>query len=343
MTGRGTSRAKRVALSLVLTVVATLVTLLVAELAVRAFRPQRTMYPRWQYSAEYGAMLFPNRTMVHETPGSWRFEYTTNEHQYRGRAIPVAERYVRENVVVLGDSYSFGTGVNDGEEYAAVMADSLKDSHDVVNLSVGGWGLTQEIRRYFEFGKLYRPSVVIIQFSDNDLRDNFRNQVTVVENGRFAFRNSASRSNWAKRFLSDSPIQRSQLYNLFRQPLAAKAARRDISAGKKRAERAHEGVVPADEQFHNELLELFARGLHGSGVRVLLISAGTSLDRAPFVRAKIEALDAEGVLDYLDTEHWLDDQTDYRSLEGHAWGRKAHAVIGARLSRAVTALAREDS
>lgn len=338
MIGQRWSRKRRVVMSLLMMVAATMITLVVAEIAVRIIEPQRTMYPRWQFSAEYGAMLFPDRTMVHEKPGRWRFKYTTNEFQYRGPAIPLRETYERENVVVLGDSYSFGTGVNDGEEFSAVMADRLRGTHDVINLAVGGWGLTQEIRRYFEFGSLYRPGIVVLQFADNDLRDNFRNRVTIIENGDFVFRNSTSSSNWVKRFLSDSPIQRSQLYNLFRQPLALRAAWRDINAGKAKAELSFEHEVPVDQELHIELLDLFARRLHDAGVKLIVISAGTSFESAPFVEGKIRELESEGLLRYLETQDWLEGQVDYGSPEGHAWGAKAHAIIGRELAQVIASL-----
>jgi hypothetical protein len=81
-------------------------------------------------------------------------------------------------------------------------------------------GLAQHIRRFYEFGRLYDPSVVIVQFCNNDPRDNYRNRVTIVEDGKFVFRSSTFGLNFLKRFLSDSKIQKSQLYNLIRDPVA---------------------------------------------------------------------------------------------------------------------------
>ena len=45
-----------------------------------------------------------------------------------------------------------------------VLQRGLKVSIDVINLSVAGYGLTQEIRRYYEFGQLFLPSYVILEF-----------------------------------------------------------------------------------------------------------------------------------------------------------------------------------
>jgi len=99
------------------------------------------MYPRWEFSPAHGTMLFGNQKIVHTYPSRWEFIYTINEYQYRGKSIPISNSYGKDNIIVLGDSYSFGTGVNDGEEYTAVMADRLKEHYNVINLSVGGLGV----------------------------------------------------------------------------------------------------------------------------------------------------------------------------------------------------------
>lgn len=331
-----TSRIRRLAQSLALMVAAIIVTLIVAEVAVRFIKPQDSMYPRWQYSAEYGFMLYPNRTMVHEKPGRWRFTYTTNDLQYRGPRIPITDSYTKTNIVILGDSYTFGTGVNDDEVFAAVLADSLRERYDVVNLGVGGWGLSQEIRRYYEFGALYDPRFVILQYCGNDLLDNLRNPVTDIENGKFVFHNSVNTTNWIKRFLSDSIIQRSQLYNLVRQPMALRAIDRDL-AGRGVVTGA-EKEVPVDQKLHADLLETFARDLRDGGRTLILIQVDHNIEQAPYLAARVRALEDERLLTYLDVERGLEGMDDFKSKEGHRWGRKAHRVIGKELARTVVKL-----
>lgn len=111
--------------------------------------------------------------MIQELPGKWRFTYKINEYGYRGASVGISSKYFETNIVILGDSYSFGHGVQDGEEYAAVMNGILKEHYNVINLAVGGYGLTQEIRRYYAFGQLYQPRLVLLQFAENDPEDIF--------------------------------------------------------------------------------------------------------------------------------------------------------------------------
>src|SRR5439155_22168294 len=128
------------------------VPLIFFEFAVRFVAPQAELYPRYGYSERFGHQMAESATIVHQLPGVWRFIYHTNEYGYRISMPEVSNRYDLPNVVVLGDSFTFGAGVNDGEEYPAVLAKQLAAKASIVNLGVGGFGLTQEIRTFYEFG-----------------------------------------------------------------------------------------------------------------------------------------------------------------------------------------------
>ncbi len=196
--------------------IALMVALVLAEILIRTVSPQRTMRPRRAFAAEYGFVNYKNTVTRHEVAGQWRFFYTTNQYGNRGAPVPISNAYETPNIVVLGDSHTFGQGVNDGEEYAAVMSRRLASHYAVTNLGVGGWGLTQQIRRYYEFGQLYHPEIVLLQFCINDLQDNFSSRVTVIENDKFRFVDVEDTIHIVKKYLSNSVIQRSHLYNLVR-------------------------------------------------------------------------------------------------------------------------------
>jgi hypothetical protein len=128
------------------------VPLVFLEVAVRFISPQPEIYPRYRYSERYGHMFPESSTIINQVPGSWRFAYRTNEYGYRVSMPQVSNQYERPNIVILGDSSTFGIGVNDGEEYPAVLAKQLAGQADIVNLRVGSFGLTHEIRTFYEFG-----------------------------------------------------------------------------------------------------------------------------------------------------------------------------------------------
>jgi hypothetical protein len=243
------------------------------------------------------------------------------------------------DVVVLGDSYSFGMGVSDGEEYPTVMRAHLSGRANVVNLGEPGWGLTQEIRRYYDTGAKYDPRIVVLQFCANDPYDNLANRVTVVENGDFKFVDSANSLNFVKKYLSRSIVQRTQLYNFFRtrashlvlDRMTQKAASRlDKTAAP--ADSAQSDVVPGVERAYIELLQPFATKLHAEGRALWVISVDHQLEQFPHINAAVHDLDARGELHYFEVTDWLKGHEPYGSPEGHLWGAPAHALIGEHLA-----------
>ena len=330
---------KSVLLGSISILVSIVVVIALGEILLRQFSPQPSMYPRWDFSQRYGHENRRNTTIVHEAPGAWRFTYTLNEYRYRGPAVPVSNEYLRPNIVILGDSYSFGAGVNDGEEYATVLQDELGKTFDVVNLGVGGWGLTHEIRRYYEFGRVYQPTTVILQFSSNDPQDNMNDPVSIVRNDRIEFQSTTRPNNWLMQYLSGSVIQKSQIYNLIR--IAGFGL-----FGQPHASRRGD-VRPTDSQFnetanqsqvYNALLETFAQDLAGNDIQLIVISINGQLDEFPLIKAKVQELYADNVLHYIETSDWFTGITDYQSPEGHRWGAKAHRIVGEQLAAEIAKL-----
>ncbi len=305
-------------------------TLAGAEFLVRILAPQETMFPRWEYSARYGSVFPPETVVIHERPGHWRFVYTTNRFGNRGEAVEIAQTAGKKNIVVLGDSFSFGTGVNDGEEYPAVLGRKLGDGYNVINISLAGWGLTQQLRRYHDFGRLYRPQTVILQFSANDLLDNFVNRVTDVIDGRLVYRDTdrtkSPRQVWMSRCY---PLQKSQLY-----ALARNLINRELWRERDRKEEAisRAEAVPSHEKFYADLLEAFARRLQEEGVRLIITGPEDSIYWFPYLSRRMEEMEHAGLLEYRAAGPWLEGVEDYGSPEGHSWGAPAHRIVGERLA-----------
>jgi hypothetical protein len=306
------------------------------EVMLRLFAPQPYIYPRYQYSERYGQVLYPSKVMVAETPGEWRFTYTTSEYGFRAPTVPVSSRYDLPNIVVIGDSYSFGIGVDDGQDYPAILTKLLGGRANVVNLGVPGYGLTQEIRLYYEFGQVFDPQIVLLQFSDNDPDDNMFYQVTGIENGRFVFRRDRSLSPFLqslKDFLGSSIIQRSQAYNYVRniayETMRGRAVERGLHQGRNPADR---GAMSSKENFHNALLELFVQDLDRRGVEVALIGVDGHLAQFPRILAKVKELARRRLLTYVASEPWFRGVSDYASPEGHQWGVNAYRIVAQQLA-----------
>lgn len=66
-----------------------------------------------------------------------------------------AEAPPQNRIVVLGDSFSFGHGVDVDQAWPALLDARLGDDHEVINLSVTGYGTDQQLLRFEQ--RLDRP------------------------------------------------------------------------------------------------------------------------------------------------------------------------------------------
>lgn len=310
-----------------------------AEMLIYILSPQDTLYPRYQFSAKYGLALFPDTEMVHKRPGKYLYRYTVNHAGYRGPYIDAAQIQDKKRIVVLGDSYSFGTGVQDGEQYPSVLQQALGSSYAVINLGNPAWTLTQQIKRFYETGKAYKPDLVILQFFENDPDELLKDQVTQVENGKLVFRDTDNRMQWIKKWMSKSWLQKSQLYNFVRQSIYLFMNKRKIEKLKKElSEQGVETEGNIGETKYCELLVPFARDLKASGIRFAMIAVNHSLDNYPKTKECINGLEAEGSLEFIDVLPWFDGMKNFASPEGHYWGTQAHKIVGENLAEKIETL-----
>lgn len=77
-------------------------------------------------------------------------------------------------VLVLGDSMTFGWGVEEHETYSRVLEQMLNASgpsgqrHEVINAGVGNYNTSQEVAWFTERGLAYEPAEVVLGFYIND-------------------------------------------------------------------------------------------------------------------------------------------------------------------------------
>ncbi|MEX0677177.1 MAG: SGNH/GDSL hydrolase family protein [Pirellulales bacterium] len=153
-----------------------LLSLVVCELAVRWFGTVRNVGPAFsRYDPVYGVRLKPSFHCRRITP-EFSMRFTTNAFGFRG---PEPQEFPTGAVVFLGDSFTMGHGVNDGEEYPQLVAQCLERNYDlkdipIVNASVGNTGNGRWIKFLEHEAARFQPRAVVMQVSGNDLGDNLR-------------------------------------------------------------------------------------------------------------------------------------------------------------------------
>jgi hypothetical protein len=156
-------------------IVTTIACLVIAELMVRAFADVRNVGPSFTvYDPVYGKRLKSNFHDIRRAP-EFEMTFTTNSMGFRG-AEPESES--KRTLLFLGDSFTMGYGVSDGEEYPALIKKKLAEIHggtyfNVVNTGMAGNGNGRWVKFLGnELGNI-EPSLVVFQMLDNDFSDNF--------------------------------------------------------------------------------------------------------------------------------------------------------------------------
>lgn len=87
-------------------------------------------------------------------------------------------------IFLIGDSFTFGQGIDEQYTFAQVLEDSLRKKHldvDVVNLGVPGFGTMRSYNRLIKYVELLgRPDMVIYTFIPNDPVDIIAGHKVVV-------------------------------------------------------------------------------------------------------------------------------------------------------------------
>jgi lysophospholipase L1-like esterase len=90
---------------------------------------------------------------------------------FRDDEHPFDRRHDVRRLVILGDSFAFGQGVDFGERFTEVIERSA-GSIEAINLAVFGYGTDQEVLLFESLGVRFRPdAVILVAFPWNDLED----------------------------------------------------------------------------------------------------------------------------------------------------------------------------
>ncbi len=171
-------RLLNVIANLVLIAVGLILGLLAVEQAIPYYWHGRVDYG-WNGSFEHDPILgWRNRSnfsMVGKSPDSisGRIEYTHNSKGLRDEEYPYQKPEGTYRILMLGDSFVYGDGVQQSEALPEIL-ESLLQEHgpfEVINTGVTGYGLTQETLYYETEGYKYEPDLVMLVFFHNDLTD----------------------------------------------------------------------------------------------------------------------------------------------------------------------------
>ena len=168
------STGKKVAFTLVLTVLSLAAITIAGELVLRWLEPpvptssgsivRRTGEPDKQYE------LLPNSAGVLAGAPVSIDSLGCRDREYTGAKPPGVIR-----IVGIGDSLTFGQGVTEPDTYLARLENDLAARHlpvEVINCGVFGYNVTEEARRFEEVVDTLDPDIVTIGYELGDILQN---------------------------------------------------------------------------------------------------------------------------------------------------------------------------
>ena len=100
----------------------------------------------------------------------WDFEVASD--RTRGDRATGSKSRETVRVIALGDSFTWGTEVEDHETYPFHLEKTLTEVRrrpaEVLNMGVGGYGIDQALLKYLRHGKPLRPDLVILGIFPHD-------------------------------------------------------------------------------------------------------------------------------------------------------------------------------
>lgn len=136
------------------------------HLEIRGFDLRASNY--YRKDDELGWVPNKNVRGTHDKPGSFSTTFRTNSNGFRDKEYDLHKPEGVTRIVAVGDSHTWGFGVDDHEVYSEVL-ESLLPNTEVINLGVTGYSLNQEIKYFAREGTKYKPDILLLGFTLNDI------------------------------------------------------------------------------------------------------------------------------------------------------------------------------
>jgi lysophospholipase L1-like esterase len=336
-----------------------LIALVLAEVVLRAVgqapfavNPERAKF--WLHDETLGWRHRPSQSGVFRKD-PFEIQVDINSFGLRDDEFPREKPEGRQRIVVLGDSFAWGFGVEQPDIFTELLEESL-DGVDVINAGVSGYASDQQLLWLQSDGMRFSPDLVVLVFTGNDEHDNAQHLVYgiyhkpkfVLQDGELTLTNvPVPRASLPRRTIYWLG-QRTALFGLIgkvrytligavRNRINQETAAREAASGE---ERAKVSVRPAEERFAVTLAILdemqrtaaaggarFAIMIHGHGWVAgyhgrywEMVETLKELGYDPFVLEECEEYDQKGMM---------------IPKDGH-WNETGHRLVAKELERVIS-------
>lgn len=152
--------------------------LLISELFVALVMPQQVRMARTpgsfflRYDPDIGWINREGAEGEDNPPtGIPAYKVRINSLGYRGREVPVSKPIGTRRIAFIGDSNTFGYGVQEPRRFSDILAGTAPAKTEILNLGVFGYGTDQEAIFLEKSVLRFTPDMVVLAVSAGDLSD----------------------------------------------------------------------------------------------------------------------------------------------------------------------------
>lgn len=168
----------RLAFSRGFTPLALLLGVLLSEAALRMWAPQTLGHARRVMHPDFGEVPVPGRQGFIDIPGVFKFHYTNNSRGLRGPREFNDLQPFRHRILAIGDSFTYGIGVNDDQTWSARLEKLInKPEVAVINAGNEGTGTDYALRFFSLHASTYQPQECLLFFHFSDFENNLNSPI----------------------------------------------------------------------------------------------------------------------------------------------------------------------
>jgi len=123
----------------------------------------------WQYHDTYGWVGQPNIDLPFRHP-AFTINIKHNDMGQRDQHYS-SQRNNKNRILLIGDSFVWGYGVEDKQRFAEIIDDKYHD-WEIINAGIAGTGTDQQLLYLQDMIAYYQPDIVMLLVIQNDFQDN---------------------------------------------------------------------------------------------------------------------------------------------------------------------------
>lgn len=124
-----------------------------------------------QYDPDLGFIQIPNHEATFKAR-DFNVLIKSNSHGFRDKEYQLIKGKGIKRVIVLGDSFTWGWGVEQ-EEIFCEVAEREMENTEFINLGQNAYGTAQELLILKKHGLKFAPDLIVVAFYNNDLYENY--------------------------------------------------------------------------------------------------------------------------------------------------------------------------